>query len=200
MTAGSAIPPARTRTGRPRSEQSRSAVLRATSELMRDVGLRAMTTDQIASRSGVSKATIYKWWANKYAVAVEAFLSEMSAESADPDTGSADRDFRVVLRGLMHFYTSASGRVFAELVGQAQSDPTASAELRDHLIESRRELGRAIWERGVSRGELRPDVDRELAVDLIFGPAMYRLLASHAPLDEATADAVVDAAMRGLAT
>jgi hypothetical protein len=41
------------------------------------------------SRSRTSKATIYQWRPNKYAVAVEAFLSEMFAESADPDTGSA---------------------------------------------------------------------------------------------------------------
>ena len=85
----------RTRAGRPRSEESRTAVLCATSALLHDVGLRAMTTEQIACRSGVSKATIYKWWPNKYAVAVEAFLSEMAAESADPDTGSARDDFRL---------------------------------------------------------------------------------------------------------
>src|SRR5439155_24171907 len=78
--------PTRPRRGRPRSEQSRVAVLRATSELMREVGLRAMTTEEIAARSGASKATIYKWWPNKYAVAVEAFLSEMLTESDDPDT------------------------------------------------------------------------------------------------------------------
>src|SRR6478752_6007940 len=89
--------------GRPRSEQSRVAVLRATSDLMREVGLNAMTTEQIADRSGASKATIYKWWRNKYAVAVDAFLSEMLAESADPDTGSAVRDFEIVLRGVMRF-------------------------------------------------------------------------------------------------
>lgn len=199
MAAGSAPPPDGTRAGRPRSEQSRAAVLRAASELMRGTGLRAMTTDQIAGRSGVSKATIYKWWANKYAVAVEAFLSEMSAQAADPDTGSARQDFRIVLRGMTHFYDSPGGRVFAELVGQAQSDPAAGAEVRDHLIESRRAVGRAIWARGVARGELRADVDPEIGIDLIFGPAMYRLLASHGPLDEASADAVVDAAMDGLA-
>src|ERR1700758_5516502 len=67
---------ARRRPGRPRSERSRAAVLRATSKLMHQVGLRAMTTDEIANRSGVSKATIYKWWPNKHAVAVEAFLTE----------------------------------------------------------------------------------------------------------------------------
>ena len=84
----------RSRPGRPRSEQSRSAVLRATSELINEVGLRAMTTDEIANRAGVSKATIYKLWPNKYAVAVEAFLSEMAKESPDPDTGSAEEDLR----------------------------------------------------------------------------------------------------------
>ena len=43
-----------------------------------------MTTEEISVRSGVSKATIYKWWPNKYAVAVDAFLSEVMAESPDP--------------------------------------------------------------------------------------------------------------------
>ena len=189
----------RTRPGRPRSQQSRAAVLRATSELMREVGLRAMTTEDIAARSGASKATIYKWWPNKYAVAVEAFLSEMAVESADPDTGSAREDFRLALRGLIHFYTGEYGGAYAQLVGEAQFDPKIGAELRDHLVGSRRELVRAIWDRGVARGELRADVDPEVAIDLIFGPAMYRLVAGHAPLDDTAAEAVVDAAIRGLA-
>src|SRR6201991_813872 len=190
----------RPRPGRPRSEQARTAVLRATSELLQEVGLRAMTTDKIASRSGVSKATIYKWWSNKYAVAIEAFLSDMDAESPDPDTGSAHEDFRVALRGLVHFYASSSGRVFAQLVGEAQFDPQVAEELRDRLVGSRRKLVRAIWDRGVARGELRRDVDPEIAIDLIFGPAMYRLVAGDCPLDNAPADRTVDVAIRGLAS
>ena len=189
----------RARPGRPRSEQTRVAVLRATSELMHEVGVRGMTTEQIASRSGASKATIYKWWPSKYAVAVDALLSEMLVEADDPDTGSAAEDFRVTLRGLVRFYTSPSGRVYAQLIAEAQSDPLIAAELRDRLVGSRRRLVRAIWDRGVARGELRPDVDPEAAIDLVFGPAVYRLVAGHAPLDDAAADAIVDAAIRGLA-
>ena len=187
------------RPGRPRSEQTRLAVLRATSELMHEVGVRAMTTDEIALRSGASKATIYKWWPNKYAVAVDALLSQMLVESDDPDTGSAPEDFKITLRGVMNFYAGPSGRVFAQLIGEAQSDPLVAAELRDRLVGSRRRLGRAIWDRGVARGELRADVDREAALDLVFGPAMYRLIAGHAPLDDVAADAIVDVAIRGLA-
>ena len=189
----------RARPGRPRSEESRAAVLRATSELLHEVGLRATTTEEIARRSGASKATIYKWWSNKYAVAIDAFLSELMAESADPDTGSARDDLTAVLRGLLHFYTGPSGRVFAQLVGEAQADPLIQQELRAHLVGSRRELFRAIWDRGVARGELRDDVDPDAAIDLVIGPALYRLLIGHAPLTEAAADAIVDVAIRGLA-
>jgi AcrR family transcriptional regulator len=191
------VPP-RNRPGRPRSEESRAAVLRATSALLHEVGLRAMTTEEIASRSGASKATIYKWWPNKYAVAIDAFLSEMMAESRDPDTGSARQDLTEVVRGLARFYTGPSGRVYAQLVGEAQTDPSIQRELRANLVESRRDLFRTIWDRGVARGELRADVDREVAIDLVVGPALYRLMMGHAPLTDAAADAIVDAAIRGL--
>ncbi len=198
--SSAAGPLPRTRPGRPRSEESRAAVLRATSELLHEVGLRAMTTDEIANRSGASKATIYKWWPNKYAVAIDAFLSELMADSPDPDTGSAREDLSAVMHGLMHFYTGPSGQVFAQLVGEAQSDPLIQKQLRTNLVDSRRELFRAILDRGVARGELRDDVDPEAAVDLVIGPALYRLMMGHAPLTDAAADAIVDVAVRGLAT
>jgi AcrR family transcriptional regulator len=189
----------RARPGRPRSEESRAAVLRATSQLLREVGLRAMTTEEIASRSGASKATIYKWWPNKYAVAFDAFLSEMMAESRDPDTGSARDDLTAVMRGLLRFYSGPSGRVFAQLVGEAQTDPLIQQELRMHLVDPRRDLFHTIWERGVARGELRGDADPDAAIDVAIGPALYRLMMGHAPLSDDAADALVDVAVRGLA-
>ncbi|SEH52572.1 DNA-binding transcriptional regulator, AcrR family [Mycolicibacterium rutilum] len=187
------------RPGRPRSEQSRQSVLRAASELLREAGLRAMTTEEIANRSGVSKATIYKWWPNKYAVAIEAFLGELMAEAPDPDTGSAREDILGVIRGLAHFYSGASGRVFAQLVGEGQSDTTVAAELQAHLVAPRRALMRTVWDRGVARGELRDDVDPDVAVDLLLGPLLYRLLLGHAPLDAPAIDAIIGSALGGLA-
>jgi AcrR family transcriptional regulator len=189
----------RPRPGRPRSEQTRKAVLRATGELMHEVGLRVMTTEEIASRSGASKATIYKWWPNKYAVAIEALLLEMFVESDDPDTGSVREDFRLALRGMMRFYNSPSGRVYAQIVGEAQFDRQIATELSARLVSPRRKLGRAILDRGIARGELRADIDPEAAIDLVFGPAIYRLVAGHAPLGDDAADAIVDLAIRGLA-
>jgi hypothetical protein len=122
----------------------------------------------------------------------------MMAESPDPDTGSARDDLTAVVRGLLRFYRGPSGRVFAQLVGEAQSDPLIQQELRTNLVDSRRELFRTIWERGVARGELRADADPDAAIDIAIGPALYRLMMGHAPLTDDAADALVDVAIRGL--
>src|SRR6201998_3242716 len=98
--------PALTGRGRPRSEERRDAVLKAAMELMQENDLRLASVDRISERSGVSKATIYKWWPNRTAVAIDAFLHQMMAEAPVPDTGSAAEDFRLTLRGMMRFYTS----------------------------------------------------------------------------------------------
>lgn len=187
------------RRGRPRSDESRTAVLNAALELMlEDDDLRQVSIDRISARSGVSKATVYRWWPNRTAVAIDAFLHQMMAVAPVPDTGSAAEDFRLTLRGLMTFYRSPLGTVFAQLVGEAQFYPAERERIRTHHVNIRRASVRMIWARGVARGELDPGVDPEVALDLIFGAAMYRKSTGHAGLTPADADAIVSAAMRGL--
>jgi Bacterial regulatory proteins, tetR family len=77
-TAG--ITPSRAR-GRPRSEERRDAVLKAAMELMQEDELRTASVDRISARSGVSKATVYKWWPNRTVVAIDAFLHQMMADA-----------------------------------------------------------------------------------------------------------------------
>ena len=101
---------------------------------------------------------------------------------------------------MMRFYTSPCGAIYAQLVGESQFDPTAREWLRTHQVKVRRAAVAKIWNRGVARGELDPNVDPEVALDLIFGPAMYRMAIGHAGLTPADADAIVATAMRALAT
>lgn len=186
--------------GRPRSEECRDAVLKAAMELMQEDDLRMASVDRMSARSGVSKATIYKWWPNRTAVAIDAFLQQIMVDAPVPDTGSAAEDFRLTLRGIMRFYTSPLGAIYAQLVGESQFYPTERERLRTHQVKVRRAAVAKIWHRGVARGELDPNVDPELALDLIFGPAMYRMAIGHGGLMPADADAIVATAMRALAT
>jgi AcrR family transcriptional regulator len=186
--------------GRPRSEERRDAVLTAAMELMQEDDLRRASVDRIAQRSGVSKATIYKWWPNRTAVAIDAFLQQMMADAPVPDTGSAAEDFRLTLRGMMGFYASPSGAIYAQLVGEAQFYPTERERIRTYQVNVRRAAVKKIWGRGVARGELDPNVDPEVALDLIFAPAVYRMMTGHGGLTPDDAEAIVDLAMRALAS
>ena len=55
------------------------------------------------------------------------------------------------------------------------------------------------WVQEARRGELDPNVDPEVALDLIFGAAMYRMATEHGGLTPADADAIAATAMRALA-
>ena len=186
--------------GRRRSEECRDAVLKAAIELIQEDDLRRASVDRISARSGVSKVTIYKWWPNKTAVIIDAFLHQMMVDAPVADTGSAAEDFRLTLRGLMRFHSSPLGAIYAQLVGEAQFYPTERERIRTHLLNVRRAAMRKIWDRGVARGELDPNIEPEVALVLIFGPPpMYRRLTAHGKLTPADADAIVATAMRALA-
>jgi AcrR family transcriptional regulator len=184
--------------GRPRDENARQAVLIAAMELMQFGGLRAASVDQIAERSGVSKTTIYKWWPNKTAVAVDAFYEQLMYDSPVPDTGSAAQDFRLLLRGVMAFYDSPLGTIYAQLIGESQFYPDERDRIRERQVAMRRVAVREIWDRGVVRGELDPEVDPEVVIDLIFGSAMYRKATGHGGMEPCDADVIVATAMQGL--
>jgi hypothetical protein len=83
---------------------------------------------------------------------------------------------------------------------KSQFDPTERERIRTHQVSVRRAAVAKIWDRGVPRGELDPNLDPEMALDLIFGPAMYRRATGHGGLTPADADAIVATAMRALAS
>jgi len=87
------------RRGRPRSETARAAILDAADVLLLARGLDAVSMDAIAERAGVSKATIYRWWPTKEALALDALYYDWAA-AGDPgrDTGSLKGDLLALLR------------------------------------------------------------------------------------------------------
>src|SRR5439155_22880130 len=114
------------RRGRPRSEKAKQAILTAASDLLLDRGLRAMSMDDVAERAGVSKATIYRWWASKELLALDALATAWAAPVPAPqrDTGSLRGDLLARLRPWMRQLNGKPfGRVIAGLIAEAQTDP-----------------------------------------------------------------------------
>jgi AcrR family transcriptional regulator len=184
--------------GRPRSERARRAILQAANELLECEGFAALTVEAIAERAGVSKATVYRWWPNKAAVVMDGFLSTVSSEVPFPHTGCAQEDIRLHMRRLIKALGGKMGRTAAALIAEGQADPELTEALRSRWLSVRRAEAQRILEHGMACGELREDLDPEVAVDSLYGPIYYRLLVGHAPLEEAFADALADHVFAGL--
>jgi len=184
--------------GRPRSERAHRAILQAANDLLESEQFAAVTVEAIAERAGVSKATVYRWWPNRAAVVMDGFLSIVSSQVPFPHTGRAREDIRIHMRRLAEAFSGKIGSTVAALIAEGQSDPELAEALRSRWLSVRRAEAREILELGIERGELREDLDPEVAVDVLYGPIYYRMLVGHAPLDDDFANALADHIFSGL--
>lgn len=182
----------------PRSLRVHDAALRAATALLAEGGLPAATMDAVVARSGVSKATLYKHWPSRTALAAEAFGRRMSGALVLPDTGTARGDLTEQLRRVSDFCASEHGVVFSQLLAACVTDPAAGVYLREFFLQGRREAYAELWRRALERGEADPGIDVETAIDLLFGPLTFRLLVGHCPLTREEADRIAAAALTGL--
>jgi AcrR family transcriptional regulator len=186
--------------GRPRSEKARLAILAAAGELMLAGGVNAASMEAIAERAGVSKATIYKWWPSRGAVALDGFLAQAQDTIAVPEGLSTREGLRFQVGALIRlFRDSPSGSLMRALVSQAECDPEIARAVRERWLAPRRAVAYGIIRDGIACGEIRPDVDIAVVSDQLFAPIYHRLIFGHEPLDDQLADRLVDTAMSGLA-
>lgn len=172
------------RPGRPRSEGVDEALLDATMALAGEVGMHAMSMDDLAHRAGVSKATIYRRWPSREALVLDAFAHAIRPFDL-VDTGSLRGDLDAYLRELgRRMQTGRTSDVLPDLISAAARDE-ALRESLDEWVRHRRQPLNTILGRGVQRGELARDSDLDTIIDALIGAFTYRRLLSHAPLDDA---------------
>jgi AcrR family transcriptional regulator len=182
--------------GRPRSEEAHQAILDATLALLSEVGFSALTVEGVATRAGVGKATIYRRWPSKVPLVMEAVAHLPGLE--DVDTGDLAGDLKTMLRGYLQlFHSTPLASVLPSLAAE-RSHNTTLGELFDPVMRGRRQPLVRVLERAVARGELPPDLDLELAADLIVGPIAVRLFFTGRRPSPKLVGPMVDLALRGL--
>ncbi|TMD02736.1 MAG: TetR/AcrR family transcriptional regulator [Chloroflexi bacterium] len=182
---------------RTRDEAAQQRILRAARELVCDLGPRAVSIDAIADAAGVGKQTIYRWWPSRSAVVMDALIEMTDPEPADPPDSVRER-IRLQMRRVARMFASRQGRLIREVVADAQGDPDLAEDFRRRFLAHRRARGAATIARGISTGELRPDLDIEDALDVLYGPLWFRLLVGHRPTGPAAVDRLLDLVWPGL--
>jgi AcrR family transcriptional regulator len=185
--------------GRPREARADRAILTAALELMAERGVHELRMDDVAARAGVGKAAIYRRYRSKdelVAGAVAALVSEITV----PDAGSTRADLLALMRDAVEVYTgSVAARAMPSLVAAMSRNLGLAEAVRDGFLAERRAALRDVLERAIARGDLRPDLDIGLALDVLGGPLFYRLLITGDPIDEQLAEGVTDLILRGFA-
>ncbi|MGK7229331.1 TetR/AcrR family transcriptional regulator [Streptomyces hygroscopicus] len=183
---------------RPRSARAHDAVLTATSALMREDGVAAVTIDRVAGRSGVSTATIYKHWPCKAAIMAEAFGRDTAEAVAFPDTGRPIDDLVTFATDLLTYYTSPDGALFGQLLAACATEPQAAPYFHEFFLTPRRAALEPYWERAAAAGLTRPGVDASTATDVLLGALTFRLMARHESLAPEEVRKLVEYALHGL--
>ncbi|MBI3435960.1 MAG: TetR/AcrR family transcriptional regulator [Proteobacteria bacterium] len=183
--------PSRRVPGRRRSDKSREAILKATNELLEELGFARLSIEGIAARAGVGKATIYRWWTSKGTLAIEAFLEAVTSKIEFPRTASAVADIKTQIPMVARIYRGKVGRIVRELIALSQSDPETRRLYVQGYLEPRRSAAKEVLQRGIDQGELRAGIDLDVVVDALYGPIFHRLLTDHAPVSGAFASTLV---------
>jgi AcrR family transcriptional regulator len=186
--------------GRPRDARADRAILEATLELIAALGVHEFRTEDVADRAGVGKGAIYRRYRSKDELVTAAVAALVSEEIAVPDTGSTGGDLLVLMREAVELYSSSlPQRLMPNLVGAMAQKPELAHAVRDGFLADRRRALTEVLRRGIERGDLRHDLDLELALDVLAGPLFYRLLITGGPIDEQLAGGVAELILRGFA-
>ncbi|MCZ8380131.1 TetR/AcrR family transcriptional regulator [Mycobacterium sp. CPCC 205372] len=177
-----------------------ASITEAVLDELADLGYARLSMEAVAKRAGVGKSALYRRWSSKQEMAL-AVLAEFSIDQAPaPDTGSLRGDLResldAVARWLSHPRFS---RILPDLVAEMARNPELSDLVEGMIGRPRRDRGAVMLQRAMRRGELAPDTDLDIALDLIGAPVYWRLTVRDADAEPGYLDKLADMLVRALA-
>jgi AcrR family transcriptional regulator len=166
-----------TRMARPRSQEAHRKVLEAALGLFAEQGIDATSMDAVAAESGVSKATIYKHWPDKDALALEVivWLYRLDEEPKTIEHTNLRDDLIAALsyRPVEH-RNQERERIMPHLIAYSARNPSFGKAWRSKALSRHTVFLKQVLEPAIERGELQSDLSIDTAVALLFGPMMYR--------------------------
>lgn len=198
--------PRATRTGRPRSTAADAAILEATRASLVDLGWSKLTMGDVATRAGVAKTTLYRRWAGKNELVVDA-VAVLFDELELPDRGSLAADVQgVVLQFAALLERPEARTALMAVVAESTRDESLRLRIRSAIVDRQKRLVLLGRERAQARGELRYEDDSptaarnaDLIFDVIAGAVVHRTLVSAEPVDSAWASGFTSLLLLGLA-
>ncbi len=143
---------------------------------MKEVGYDGLSMAAIAAQAGVSKATIYRRWANKAAVVASAVEHQATGTPPEPRGGELRDDLLEVLQWLAQQIAEQDMAMLAAVLAGMRSDPDLAAAMRGRLHRDEAAMLERSLRRAAKRGEaLHPHAD-SLFAEIASAVIVHRLL------------------------
>jgi len=184
--------------GRPRDAGLDARIRAAALDLVMERGAEGTTMDAVAERAGVGKASVYRRWAGKDDLVLDAVDRLVRTEIPIPDTGDLRTDLTQAVRDLLRFAATPIGGHLLTLLTEGVRNP-ALARVQQQVWARQLALAAPPLARARARGDLHPDVTDETVLDFLIGPILSRRVTDRPIPPEKDAEAIVDLLLRGLA-
>lgn len=198
MGTSAALPPA---AGRPRDHRIDESVLRATTELLEEMGYLRLTVGAIARRAGTNKPAIYRRWPTKARLVHEAVFPIAGRAEAIPPEGDLRSDIRALVAiGVEFLGRPAARAALPGLMAEMAGDAALQAEVLGRFATGSWAWLQQRLRTATARGEVRSDVEPSSVLELITGAAV--VASGIRPQDELGAEwveRIVDIVIRGIA-
>lgn len=184
--------------GRPRNPKINEAVLAATLHILDEQGYSEVIFESVARRAGTSRPAIYRRWSSRAALVLDAIETRLSVPE-HPDTGCTLCDIDESFQVFLSAYRNIRPDVLSALYADCASDPVQRQRYVDTIIEPARRAVGTTLERATTRGDLRPDVDHHLLLDLVASLVHYRAMFKPEHLSDDEAGHAIELLLRGAA-
>lgn len=172
--------------GRRRDHTRDAAILDATLEVLADVGASGLTMDLVAARAGAGKGTIYRRWASKETLVIDA-IAQMKRSQVNmqelPDTGTLRGD----LLGLFRPQSVEEGqrrlKIMAGLATLLSQEPALADAANAAVVQPWADAHLTLMCRARERGEIPKSADVATVSQLLPTLAAYRTLVQRKQFD-----------------
>jgi len=188
-------PPAAPKLGRKRDHTRDAEILDAALDVLADTGYAGMTVDMVAARAKAGKATLYRRWASKSELVIDAVACMKQIDpdfSKLPDTGSLRGDLVAMIKAPSIAEGERKMRVFAGVMSMISDAPELTESIHAAIVEPRMAVNRYLLQRAIDRGEIRADADVETLALISQAMVSYRVLMLREPVTRDFLVSVID--------
>jgi AcrR family transcriptional regulator len=178
-----------------RGERFRGAVLKAALEELADRGFAALSIESVARRAGVHKTSVYRHWADREALVLEALTANVAGGLTIPDTGTFETDLREFARRLVAWLMSPLGKAVVQATVADASRVPEIGDLQRSFYVDRLQRDEVMIRRAIERGEIPADTDAAEVIKVLIGPIYLRFLITAEPIDATTAERAAELAL-----